>query len=1651
MRRRSALRRRVILLPLLLVLSLISALPQTAAAAAGPAATLNTLWNTYGDQGGHWTGADSTVSVPLPDGRVAWLFSDTFLGTVAADHSRPKNAPFIHNSIVVQQGGQLVQTVTGGTPSAPTSLVNATAADEFYWVSSGVVQGGALKAFYGKYKKAGDGALDFIRIGTAVVTYALPGLTVSSVTDLTLDTKVGWGSAIVTDGGYDYIYGTEDTDGYKFAHLARVPTGNLSGAWEFWTGSAWSTQDTQSARLFSGGGTEFSVVRAGGQFVVVTQDGNTGFSPWIVAYTSASPAGPFTGPIYLHKAPEGQASGGWQTPYDAQVHQEQAAPGTLLMSYNNNSLNSDDNYTDARIYRPRFVDITWPPVVPDPAAVPAKPTGLAVTTDIGGTGQLNWTAPAGSGLSYWVYQRDVTAGQTHFTRIPDAANTTSQPIGGLKDGHTYEYRVSAANSAGEGQFSTTVSVTAHVTPPPAPANLRATPGTDGDVTLAWDAVPGSNVRYLAEKRDVTAGETEFTEAQSPNPSATSTTITGLVNGHTYEFRVSARNGGGPGVPSTVVTAAVVVAPPAAPAGLTAVAQGDGGIKLSWTGAPGLWYWIYQRDVTGGEAGFTKLEYPITDGTTFTAGWLLNGHTYEFKVTAIGKAGVESPPSTVVSAVARYDLPAAPAGLTAVPQGDGAVKLTWTAAPGLWYWVYQRDATANEADFTKLAYPITDGSSFTAGLLLNDHAYDFKITAINSGGEGPASATVRATAHYAAPAAPTNLTAVPGDGTVALSWTGVPDSWYWIYQRDVTAGDTAFTKLEYPITDGTTFTAGLLANGHTYEFKVSATAAGGEGAASNVVSAKPLPPLPSQITGLTATPRPTGDIDLAWTALPNVYYWVYYRDVTAGAAFTKLPYPASEPKNTVGWLANGHVYEFKVAATNLAGDGPDSALVRATSQLALPAAPANLAGSAAGDGSVDLSWDSAGPNLFYWLYRRDVTAGETGFTKSGFFTDKTFASWEGLQDSHVYEFQVRGENAAGLGPASNTVQVTSHGGLPAPPTNLTASPGNGKVVLNWTASPTADVYYWIYYRDATTGERFKKLEIPVSGTSFSLSPLTNGHTYEFKIAATNWAGDSRSSAVVNARPLPPVPAAASLTAIAGNGEVGLGWNAVDQATDFWVEYRDVTAGQGSFQRLPYPVQGWALTVRPLANGHRYEFRVFSANVAGQSGPSNVVSAMPVPPPPAAPSNLRAVAGNGKVSLTWNASPTPPVYYWVYYRPQGHSDWYYFNLPASGTSFTATGLLNGFTYEFKVTAANLGGQSPASNVVSAKPFLPLPAAPSNLSVTAGDKQATLTWNMNNPLGAAWYWIYFQPQGQSAWYYYAQPAGRSPVTVFNLLNGFTYSFKVTAANASGQTIATNVFTVRPLPPLPAAPGNIRATARDGSEVIDVSWDPSPGQEFYYIQYRNASDDGPWQWWDVAIGHTSVPFHQWPVGVRWEFRVSVRNAAGEVFSQVASEVSNVWTKTFQDTSNSWNGGNVLAGSMVRSLGLFCDTAVQQHVCFKGPGTRPFTIGDYFFFPYSRTDLNKLVKCEADQRIWLRKHYNGYIAANRGYDLLQHEGFHTWHAARYSLYAMFAADYQAARLASLLTPPYDDFSHNAFEVVANLWHGHYVKYDSNAPVCGYH
>jgi hypothetical protein len=64
--------------------------PSGGAATASVDTGLQELFRAYGNdpEPGHWTGADTTNSVLLPDGRDLWIFSDTFLGKVNPDETR---------------------------------------------------------------------------------------------------------------------------------------------------------------------------------------------------------------------------------------------------------------------------------------------------------------------------------------------------------------------------------------------------------------------------------------------------------------------------------------------------------------------------------------------------------------------------------------------------------------------------------------------------------------------------------------------------------------------------------------------------------------------------------------------------------------------------------------------------------------------------------------------------------------------------------------------------------------------------------------------------------------------------------------------------------------------------------------------------------------------------------------------------------------------------------------------------------------------------------------------------------------------------------------------------------------------------------------------------------------------------------------------------------------------------------------------------------------------------------------------------------------------------------------------------------------------------------------------------------------------------
>lgn len=324
----------------------------------------------YGDSGVAWTGGDSTYSVPLKDGSLAWIFSDTFLGPVAADGSRPETTPFLNNSIIVQDDGGLT-TITGGTSAAPESLVGMDPDGAWHWFGAGALTpNGDLQVGVLEFARFGEGYWDWGWSENSLATIDTASWEVTSVDPLPSAGGVQWASWYERIGGHMYVYGVEDLGGEKYMHVAKVLGGDMTDLerWRYWDGTSWVRDETASVRVQGDVANEYSVTPFRDGYLLVTQDTSVPFSREVHAYTACSPQGPFVHATKLYDMPEVGLWGSYGDPdviaYNAHEHPELRDGDTLLVTYNVNSIQGQDLYDDVTIYRPRFVEVALDVTLP---------------------------------------------------------------------------------------------------------------------------------------------------------------------------------------------------------------------------------------------------------------------------------------------------------------------------------------------------------------------------------------------------------------------------------------------------------------------------------------------------------------------------------------------------------------------------------------------------------------------------------------------------------------------------------------------------------------------------------------------------------------------------------------------------------------------------------------------------------------------------------------------------------------------------------------------------------------------------------------------------------------------------------------------------------------------------------------------------------------------------------------------------------------------------------------------------------------------------------------------------------------------------------------------------------------------------------------
>ena len=701
-------------------------------------------------------------------------------------------------------------------------------------------------------------------------------------------------------------------------------------------------------------------------------------------------------------------------------------------------------------------------------------------------------------------------------------------------------------------------------------------------------------------------------------------------------------------------------------------------------------------------------------------------------------------------------------------------------------------------------------------LTNGDVYAFTVTATNVTGTGPTSTVVQATP-ATVPDAPVNVTATPGDTTALVTWQApASDGGSPITSYEVSATDTSTDSVGVASCSGTSPSVGCtvsgLTDGDDYTFTVTATNVAGTGAASAASSAITPAAPPGPPTDVVAS---AGDhsASVTWTAPTSdggspVTGYVVTADDLDNAAASGATCDATDPAVgcTVTGLIDGDSYTFTVVASNAAGSG-------SASTPSLPVTPASVPGpplgvtATAGVGSAAVSWSAPASNGGLPITGYTVTATDHTSSHGGESCTTTGAlgcTVSNLTNGDSYTFTVTATSDAGTGAASTPSPAVTPATVPDAPTGVGAIAGDRSVSVTWSPpgfdGGSAVTGYTATATDQTNpGNPQETCQGTDPSDQCTVSGLTNGDSYVVTVTATNavGTGSAASSAPVVPAAVPGRPS--GVTAAPGDASALVSWTAPSSngstITGYTVTAADQTNSSNGSQTCQGSDPSDSCTVSGLTNGDSYTFTVTATNGAGSSAPSDPSAAVVPYTTPDAPSDVVASPGDTTASVTWS----PPDFdggstimgYTVTATDQTNALNGAKTCQGSDPSdtCTVTGLTDGDSYTFTVTASNAAGGGPSS--APSAPVTPFttPDPPTLVIATPGDTTADVVWTP--PLF----------DGGSTITDYAVTAtdtttpsnggetcnGSDPTdecTVTGLTDGDTYTFTVVATNAAGSS---------------------------------------------------------------------------------------------------------------------------------------------------------------------------------------------------------------------------------------------------------------------------
>uniref|UniRef100_A0A8B9ZBZ5 Myomesin 3 n=1 Tax=Anas platyrhynchos TaxID=8839 RepID=A0A8B9ZBZ5_ANAPL len=498
--------------------------------------------------------------------------------------------------------------------------------------------------------------------------------------------------------------------------------------------------------------------------------------------------------------------------------------------------------------------------------------------------------------------------------------------------------------------------------------------------------------------------------------------------------------------------------------------------LSWVapsdngGSPILGYFIERSEwVPCNDRPVKTCRYPVLG--------LTEGQTYQFRVKAVNKAGI-SHPSKASAPVTMYDpskdkrvtghikVPLPPTNVHASEVREDYVALAWDepdprGREPLNYYVEKSIVGSNSWQMVNLDTPV-NSPRFALFDLVKGKSYCFRVRSVNKYGISEPSLPsepITAGAKLATLPPPSQVLAFRDTKTsVVLQWDKLKDGLeplgYYIYCRETgTEGWQTVNNKPVTFIFSPRFTVPGLQPGKEYVFCVKSVSEAGLSESSpetDPIVVRPAIARPSAPRGFVLLSCGKSEMTIGWKPPKRrggtklLGYFLDQHDTSELDWHEVNIQPIPQRVYTVGNLKEGHLYEFRACAVNMAGVGevsePSDAFKCEEWTMPEPGPPYDVKFTEVRDSSLMLHWQAplytgAGPVTGYYVDVCEEGSEEwKQINKQPVAT--THMKVSDLETGKCFIFRVRALNKAGIGPPS----------LPSDPVVAKTKPGTNEIEL-----------------------------------------------------------------------------------------------------------------------------------------------------------------------------------------------------------------------------------------------------------------------------------------------------------------------------------------------------------------------------------------------------------------------------------------------------------------------------------------------------------------------------------------------------------------------------------------------------------------------------